>query len=300
MRKIFSIVDILNIVFSSANAISNVENLLLTLASRMNQPLSLATSPSVNSVQQYNNVAFSTFAPSPSSSAAPAPANQQIHQPMSENAGMVKMHNQAPPPESAPAFPTNSGVDRRVDELVLLAWGNTCPQDPQSHLGSYMQGFMSLRLLLLRPSRSPFEEDLVQTMLGSFSSYSSGGRAKSDIALMLARDFMFLQSQLQQQIPLQLHMSQPHSFFTSRTACDDACEFQPPLHIPFTGLPESANGSQNSFHNSPALAPIPMSGNGTDNMSIVFHLIFLCEVSNFVSEQSIFAVLFTIFESDCL
>merc|ERR1712107_695337 len=73
-------------------------------------------------------------------------------------------------------------------------------------------GFMSLRLLLLRPSRSPEEEERARTMLDSYTSYSQGGRSKADIGVMLARDYMFLaqnnniqqqQQQQQQQSTLQ-------------------------------------------------------------------------------------------------
>jgi len=57
---------------------------------------------------------------------------------------------------------------------------------------------MSLRLLLLRPTRTEQEQDIVDTILSSYSSYKAGGRTRSDMALMLVRDFMFL-NQLQQQ-----------------------------------------------------------------------------------------------------
>lgn len=91
--------------------------------------------------------------------------------------------------------------DPRIDEVVSLL-GEFMPSDPNSPLSPYIQGFMSLRLLLLRTSRSPEEEERVRTMLDSYSSYSQGGRARSDIGVMLARDFMFLcqvKSQQQQQ-----------------------------------------------------------------------------------------------------
>ncbi len=59
---------------------------------------------------------------------------------------------------------------------------------------------MSLRLLLLRSSRTEQEQDIVNTMLTSYSSYKAGGRTRQDIALMLARDFMFMNLQAQPQI----------------------------------------------------------------------------------------------------
>lgn len=190
--------------------------------------------------------------------------HHHMHQQMPETTNMVSMHTHAPP-ESFPLASASSDKDHRIDELVSLL-GEYMPSDPHSHLGSYIQGFMSLRLMLLRPNRSQVEEDLVRTMLGSFSSYTSGGRAKNDIALMLARDFVFLtQSQVHQ--PQQL-LPQAHSFLQVGQSV-----MMPPSsgsnHFSFFGIPSSANYSENSYHNSPALAPIQLSGNGTDTLSIV-------------------------------
>jgi len=86
---------------------------------------------------------------------------------------------------------SSGGKDHRIDEVVSLL-GEFMPSDPNSPLAPYINGFMSLRLLLLRPSRSPEEEERVRTMLDSYSSYSQGGRARADIGVMLARDYMFL------------------------------------------------------------------------------------------------------------
>jgi hypothetical protein len=83
------------------------------------------------------------------------------------------------------------GRDPRVDEVVSLL-GDLMPSDPNSALAPYLSGFMSLRLLLLKPSRSPEEEDCAYTMLDSYTSYAQGGRSKSDIGIMLARDYMYL------------------------------------------------------------------------------------------------------------
>ena len=83
------------------------------------------------------------------------------------------------------------------------------PSDPSSPAFAYLQGFMSLRLLLLRPSPSnDREQELVNTILSSYSSYKAGGRTRPDIALMLARDFMFLNQQPQKQLQQQTHQVQ--------------------------------------------------------------------------------------------
>jgi len=81
--------------------------------------------------------------------------------------------------------------DPRIDDVVSLL-GELMPSDPNSALAPYLSSFMSLRLLLLRPSRTQEEEDFARTILDSYTSYSHGGRSKTDIAIMLARDYMYL------------------------------------------------------------------------------------------------------------
>lgn len=171
---------------------------------------------------------------------------------------------------------SSTGSDPRVEQVVTLL-GQFMPSDPSSALGSFMGGFMSLRLLLLRPSKTPQEEEIVNTMLGSYSSYSSGGRAHSDIALMLARDYMFL---AQQQPPPQ-QQQQCQSFLNQAHQGSQSQQFSTSMHMQ-ANAPASAykifygnssstplTGSSSSFHNSPALAPIPLSGNANDAASIV-------------------------------
>lgn len=92
---------------------------------------------------------------------------------------------------AVPANNANSDNDARIAEIVTLL-GDHMPSDPSSAHSAYLSGFMSLRLLLLRSSRSPDEDEIIQTLLSSYSSYASSGRTQSDIALMLARDFLFL------------------------------------------------------------------------------------------------------------
>ncbi|CAB9518905.1 phosphotransferase system component [Seminavis robusta] len=107
------------------------------------------------------------------------------------NDGFIPNNNTAPVPAG--------GKDARIDDVVSLL-GEYMPSDPSSTMAPYLSGFMSLRLLFLRPSRTAEEEELARTMLDSYSSYSAGGRSRSDIAVMLARDFMFLSQQQQQQV----------------------------------------------------------------------------------------------------
>lgn len=86
---------------------------------------------------------------------------------------------------------SSAAKDNRIDQVVALL-GKYMPSDPMSPLAPYVSGFMSLRLLLLRITRTVEEEELIRTMMDSYSSYASGGREQSDIAVMLARDFLYV------------------------------------------------------------------------------------------------------------
>lgn len=155
-----------------------------------------------------------------------------------------------------------NGKDPRMEDVVSLL-GEYMPSDPSSTMAPYLSGFMSLRLLFLRPSRTPEEAELARTMLDSYSSYSAGGRSRSDIAVMLARDFMFL-SQQQQQV--QVAHASHHNGFLGLGGQQHQMNAHPPAPsgMSLFGLPSTTT----SFQNSPALTPIPMPGT-TDSMSIV-------------------------------
>jgi hypothetical protein len=142
-----------------------------------------------------------------------------------------------------------AGRDPRIDAVVSLL-GELMPSDPDSAMATYLSGFMSLRLLLLRPSRSDEENDLVRTMLDSYTSYSNGGRSKADIGVMLARDYMYLLQQPYRNI-------QPSNagFFSFGQGAASAV-LAPAL---------SGNFFEFDFHHSPMLGPIPIN----DNLSIV-------------------------------
>lgn len=172
----------------------------------------------------------------------------EISDPVSS--GSTANSNTSATPSVAP-IPTG-GKDPRIDEVVSLL-GEFMPSDPSSPMSPYLSGFMSLRLLLLRPSRSTEEEELALTMLDSYSSYSAGGRLRNDIAVMLARDYMFLSQQ---------HQPQQHSF----------------LRLGHTMVP-SANVHQNfsifggssstpCLQNSSGINSVSGAG-GVDSMSIV-------------------------------
>jgi hypothetical protein len=141
---------------------------------------------------------------------------------------------------------SSAGRDPRVDEVVSLL-GDLMPSDPNSALAPFLSGFMSLRLLLLKPSRSQEEDDCACTMLDSYTSYAQGGRSKSDIGIMLARDYMYLS---------QNNTNQGAVFFN-----DGQGRATSNAQVP------SLSGNLFEFHveNSPMLGPINMN----DALSIV-------------------------------
>jgi hypothetical protein len=144
------------------------------------------------------------------------------------------------------------GRDPRVDEVVSLL-GELMPSDPNSALAPYLSGFMSLRLLLLKPSRSQEEEDCARTMLDSYTSYAQGGRSQSDIGIMLARDYMYLSQSNTNQVGNQGSVAGFFNFGQGRTASN--------AQVPSL----SGNLLEFDIHNSPMLGPI----NVNDALSIV-------------------------------
>jgi hypothetical protein len=158
----------------------------------------------------------------------------------------------------------DSGRDSRVQHVISLL-GEYMPSDTSSPLASSLQGLMSLRLMLLRRSRSPEEEEMVSTILGSYSSYSAGGRTKDDIAVMLARDFMFLVRQQPSPQPQAQTQSFLGQSLSNNMMESDSCN----MGYSFFGLGPTPSGPISSFHTSPSLAPIPMSGSINDSVSIV-------------------------------
>lgn len=143
--------------------------------------------------------------------------------------------------------------DSRIAEIVSLL-AEYMPSDPHTAAANYLSGFMSLRLLLLREIRSPEEEQLVRTILESYTSYLASDRERADIAIMLARDYIFLSQQ------------QQNSFFgfSQGILAPGAIQAGDNSGLSLFGLPST----NSSLQNSPALTPIPAPGL-IDSMSIV-------------------------------
>lgn len=160
------------------------------------------------------------------------------------------------------AFDAPQSKDERIDEIVSIL-GKFMPSDPCSPFAPLVGGFMSLRLMLLRMNRTLEEDELVRTMLDSYTSYALGGRDHSDIAFMLARDFMYLTQQQQQVQSNNSFLDGAQSYAPSgSTAPADSTNLNSGLSL--FGLPST----RSSLENSPALTPIP-APRSIDSLSIV-------------------------------
>jgi hypothetical protein len=115
----------------------------------------------------------------------------------------------ATPPKADDAKP----VDGRIAELLKLMAENI-PTHRNSPYSPYLPGFTSLRLLLLKQTKTPEEGEMMTTILESYSSYLTSGRRGNEIAWMIARDYMLLSQsnnamQPQQQPPQPALQLQP-------------------------------------------------------------------------------------------
>jgi hypothetical protein len=76
---------------------------------------------------------------------------------------------------AAPPKPENAKpVDRRVADLLKLM-AEHIPTHRNSPNSPYLPGFTSLRLLLVKQTKTPEEADLMITVLESYLSYLSSG-----------------------------------------------------------------------------------------------------------------------------
>jgi hypothetical protein len=95
---------------------------------------------------------------------------------------------------------SSANQDPRATEVLALI-GEHMPSNSSSPLASYLPGFTSLRLMLMKTNRTPRETELLGTILGSYSSYVSSGKQPSEIAWLLARDCMHLSQRIVSQPP---------------------------------------------------------------------------------------------------
>lgn len=75
-------------------------------------------------------------------------------------------------------------------EGLLKLLTELMPTTMTSPLSPYLPGFTSLRMILLKPTKTHHEEELLHCMIQSFESYLSTGRSQQDLAMLVVRDFM--------------------------------------------------------------------------------------------------------------
>lgn len=92
-----------------------------------------------------------------------------------------------------------AGQDPRAAEILSLI-GEHMPTNSSSPLANYLPGFTSLRLMLMKTERTPREDEVLGTILESYSSYVASTKSTSDTAWLLARDCMHLSQQAVPQI----------------------------------------------------------------------------------------------------
>jgi hypothetical protein len=97
-----------------------------------------------------------------------------------------------------PKFDDAKATDTRVQDVLKLLAEHT-PTHRNSPYSPYLPGFTSLRLLMLKRTRTKDDNGILSTMLESYSSYLSSGKESGEIAWMMARDYMLL-TQLPNQI----------------------------------------------------------------------------------------------------
>ncbi len=90
--------------------------------------------------------------------------------------------------------------DSRLINEVITLLGDIMPHDQNSALHTHFPSIMALRLMLLKRNPTPAELECQTTLLSSYESYKSSGRSKSEVAVMVARDYTFLR-QLQPNEP---------------------------------------------------------------------------------------------------
>ena len=102
--------------------------------------------------------------------------------------------------------PTGSNSEAQIKNLISLL-GENMPSDSTHPLGQQLNDLMSLRLVLLRPNRTPEEQQLVDTILVLFESYVAAGRSRQEIVVLVCRDFMFHNEQNARASLIQQHQT---------------------------------------------------------------------------------------------
>lgn len=124
--------------------------------------------------------------------------------------GYVKASTSRPSPDTTPPPPIEEELEQHIASLL----GDHMPV---TNNNSMVQHFMSLRLLLLRSDgrRSELEKELLDVVKKSFQGYAKDNkRSNTELASLLAKDWMFLSASNQPAAPAQTthapHYQQQH------------------------------------------------------------------------------------------
>lgn len=210
-----------------------------------------------------------------SSSAAATPGTCAVKPQLALTSKMEQL-----PSSSKPIEPQ---CDPRIFDIVNLL-ADEMSTDIMTRISSHGSDMISLRLLLLKPNKSEPENDLVSTVVGSYTSYLASGRAKNEIAIMVSRDYAYM-TQNQHGIPeVSLHhtdynIGHPpdqgqfdrHSvnepiLFDSKPTLTEFSPLDPKVHFYSIDAPDLHNVRPSS----PALTPIELlSDRNVDNLSVI-------------------------------
>lgn len=127
-------------------------------------------------------------------------------------------------------------VQRQAELLNLVE--AYIPKNKDSPLAFFLPGFTSLRLLLMKQTKSEKESELMQTVISSYTSYKQAGRSDPDVAAMTARDYMLLTRQGQQE---------PSILNNYAVATDTSRQVVQPCATIFNPLPVSNTGQPQFF-----------------------------------------------------
>lgn len=141
-----------------------------------------------------------------------------------------------------------SPKENQIKQLIsLLGQNMPSANDSSSLLGQKVDTIMNLRLTLLRPNRSPEEEQLVDTLLVLFESYLSAGRSKEDTILLMTRDYDFHTKHNQRVSNIMQQQQQQHS------SSPMIMSMSPPMHAlpgPMLHVGGGLQGMQTFNHSS--------------------------------------------------
>lgn len=184
--------------------------------------------------------------------------------------------------------PITPKVDSKIFEIVNVL-ADEMSTDISANMYTQSSDMISLRLLLLKSNRNDDEDDLVSTVVSSYTSYVLSGRASNEIAVMVTRDYIYM-TQNQQSIPeVSMHHTDynigPHpdqGVFDHQSSGHEAIKFEcKPSLMEFSTLDQQGHpfysiddpDIRNLRPSSPALTPIEYFCDNIpgDNLSVISH-----------------------------